>query len=294
MRRDVFPGRACLSVPGTEERRFAKGMVSGADEIILDLEDSVPAAGKAAARARVASWLAAAGDGEPRIAVRVNATRTPWCHADIEACVMAAGPLASIILPKVESAGDLAFADRLLDGLEAAAGRPERIGLQALIETPAGLADLRAITSASPRLAAVVLGYADLGASLGYAAHAELGDWLPIQVDLLTAARAAGVAAIDGPFLGVAVDDRFTASVRQAARLGFDGKWVIHPRQIAAVTAAFTPTGEQVAQARNLLEALRAGHDRGTGALALDGQMIDEAVAVAARRLVARAERVAR
>ena len=259
---------------------IAKAVAAGADEVVLDLEDAVPPSEKAAARQVVASWLRSADEGEdrpgrllpgsapgarraddstggvaPRVAVRVNALRTPWCHADIEACASARSPVLSLVLPKVESAGDLAFADRLLDGVEAAAGRAEPVALQALIETPAGLANVREIAAASPRLKTLIIGYADLAASLGRGPGLAPESWLWAQDTVLTAARTAGIAAVDGPHLGVRADEAFEASVRRAAQLGFDGKWVIHPRQIGAVISAFSPSSGQAADARRILAA---------------------------------------
>jgi citrate lyase subunit beta/citryl-CoA lyase len=275
--------RACLSVPGVDERKITKAAGLAVDEIVLDLEDSVPPAGKAEARATVRAALS--GLGAARVAVRVNAVGTPWCHQDIIMC--AEGPLPhTIIVPKVESAHDLAFVDRLLDGAEAAAGRGTRVGVQALIENAQGLARLDEIAAASPRLEALILGYADLAASLG---RAQTSSWLSIQDRVLVAARANGVQAIDGPYLGVADDEDFRAHVRAARDLGFDGKWVIHPRQIAAVQEAFTPSADEVRRAREVLAALDAAARRGAGAVELNGQMLDEALAVSARRVLDKA-----
>ncbi|GAA5129597.1 CoA ester lyase [Haloechinothrix salitolerans] len=282
--------RCCLSVPATDERRFAKAAASGADEIVLDLEDSVPPGGKDEARERVAAWLATQ-EVPAGVSVRVNAPRSPWCHADIVAVGGSAGADRSIVVPKVENAGDLAFVDRLLDGVEAAAGRVPQTSVQALIESPEGLANLGEIMTATRRLRAVILGYADLGAALGRSPDAGADSWAPARHAMLVAARTAGVAAIDGPFLGVDADEPFTDAVRHAARFGFDGKWVIHPRQVAAVVEAFTPTSAEVEHADRVLAALESGHARGAGAVELDGQMIDEALAVTARRTLAKAGR---
>lgn len=280
--------RCCLSVPATDERRFAKAAASGADEVVLDLEDSVPPSGKEAARERVVRWLATA-EVCSRVSVRVNAPRSPWCHADLAAVGGAEGPERSIVVPKVDSAGDLAFVERLLDGAEAAAGRRRQASVQALIESPEGLAKVGEIVTATRRLRAVILGYADLGAALGRSRDAAADSWVPAQHAVLVAARSAGIAAIDGPFLGVGADDAFQAVVAGAVRFGFDGKWVIHPRQVPAVTEAFTPTVAEVEHADRVLAALESGHARGAGAVELDGQMIDEALAVAARRTLAKA-----
>ncbi|AYN30577.1 CoA ester lyase [Streptomyces albus] len=276
-------------MPGSDRRKIEKAAARGADEIVLDLEDSVAPAHKAAARDQVTAWLADIGDHPGRISVRVNAPGTPWCVADVEACAAAPRQQLSLVLPKVESAGDLAFVDRLLDGAEAAADRTVPLTVQALIETAAGLAHLDEIVTASSRLRAVVLGYADLAGSLGRTRRSAPDTWLPAQHQLLVAARTAGIAAVDGPFLGTGTGEDFQQSVRTAADLGFDGKWVIHPAQIKDVVAAFTPDEEELAEARGVLETLRKAHRRGAGAVALGDRMLDEALAVSARRTLTRA-----
>ena len=164
--------------------------------------------------------------------------------------------------------------------------RPVR--LLALIETAAGLAAAAEIARASPRLDGLVLGYADLAASLGRAGGAP-GDWRFAQHAVLVAARAAGIQAIDGPYLGTRDDDAFRAGVLHARTLGFDGKWAIHPAQLDALREAFTPTEAEVADARETLAALERAAAEGAGAVAADGQMLDEALALSARRVLARA-----
>lgn len=280
--------RCCLSVPGTERRRFDKAEASPADEVVLDLEDSVPPAAKAGARQTVTGWLTAETPAVA-MAARVNPTRSPWCHDDIVALAACGRADLSVVVPKVENAGDLAFIDRLLDGVEAAAERDTPITVQALIESPAGLANLDEIVTATSRLRAMILGYADLGAALGRDPGAHPDWWLPAQHQILVAARGAGVAAIDGPYLGVDDGEPFQDAVHRAAALGFDGKWIIHPRQADAVVRAFTPSDSAVRHAKRVLAALDAGHASGTGAVQLDGQMIDEAIAAAARRTLAKA-----
>ncbi|HWC28089.1 MAG TPA: CoA ester lyase [Solirubrobacteraceae bacterium] len=285
--------RSCLSVPGSSASMLAKAPQRGADEIVVDLEDAVAAAAKDEARATVVAALSETRyEGVPT-SVRVNAPRTPWCHADLIAIASLAPGPASVVVPKVESAGDLAFVERLLDGVEAAAGTgaaPLRV--QALIETAAGVARLDEIAGASPRLDALILGYADLSASLGRTAgaRAELDGWRAIQDAVLVAARSHDLAAIDGPYLGIAVDDGFTAAARRAREMGFDGKWAIHPAQVAALNALFTPSDEEIEHAHAVIGALEdAERQGGAGAVALDGQMLDEAVRVAALRALARA-----
>jgi citrate lyase subunit beta/citryl-CoA lyase len=284
--------RSCLSVPGSSERMLAKAPALDADELILDLEDAVAREAKDDARALVVDVLSDGRFDGRRVGVRVNAPGTPWCHADVLALVDAPA-LSSLVLPKVESAGDLAFIDRLLDGAERAAGRPAPLRIQALIETAAGLAALREIAAASPRLEALILGYADLAGSLGrtVAGGGDLDGWRPAQEAVLTAARANGLQAIDGPFLGVEVDVAFLAWARRAADAGFDGKWAIHPRQLAELNRVFTPSAEELARARAIVRALEQAGE-GRGAVALDGQMLDEALRVAALRTLARAGRM--
>src|SRR5918912_1143601 len=196
--------RSCLSVPGSSEKMLAKAPGLGADELVLDLEDAVAVDGKDAARALVVEALASEAFAGRRVAVRVNAPGTPWCHADLVALAGAPAPPLSVVLPKVESAGDLAFADRLLDGAERAAGTARPIRVQALIETAAGLARVTEIAGASARLDALILGYADLAASLGRspAGARDLDGWRAAQDAVLVAARAFGLQAIDGPHLG--------------------------------------------------------------------------------------------
>jgi citrate lyase subunit beta/citryl-CoA lyase len=283
----MMRGGSSLSVPGTDERKVRKAWASSADEIVLDLEDAVPEAAKADARDAVARLLRRVGDPpKARLAVRVNAVGTPWCHLDIAMCA-AGGLPRTMVVPKVESPGDLAFVDRLLEGAEAAEGRDEPVLVHALIETAAGLAAVREIAGASPRLTGLILGYADLAASLGRSPGSSW-DWA--QNAIVVAAKAYGLAAIDGPYLGVADDDSFAASVRTARDLGFSGKWVIHPQQLATVNAMFAPTEEEIAWALAVLEAQRTAEADGRGAVELDGQMVDLAVVRGARQTLSRAD----
>jgi citrate lyase subunit beta / citryl-CoA lyase len=274
--------RSCLSVPGSSERKLAKAAELAADEVVIDLEDAVAVGAKDEARAAV---VAALGDWTGSgVAVRVNGPGTPWCHLDVAAVGALAEMPASIVVPKIEGPGDLAFVDRLLDGVEAGAGRERPLRVQALIETAAGLANVQAIAAASSRLDALILGYADLAASLGGAR--DLDAWLPAQHELLVAARARGLQAIDGPYLGVSADEGFHAAAAHARDLGFDGKWAIHPSQVDALNEAFTPDDAEVAHARAVVAALESAQE---GAVTLDGEMLDEAVRAAALRVLARA-----
>jgi citrate lyase subunit beta / citryl-CoA lyase len=284
--------RSCLSVPGSSEKMLAKAPGLGADELVLDLEDAVAPDAKDAARALVVEALATDAFAGRTVAVRVNAPGTPWCHADVVALATAPRPPASVVLPKVEGAGDLAFADRLLDGAERAAGRDRPLRIQALIETAAGLVRAQQTAAASPRLEALILGYADLAASLGRSETGarDLDGWRPAQETVLAAARAYGLQAIDGPWLGVAVDDAFVAAATRARDAGFDGKWAIHPSQVASLNDLFTPSADELERARAIIAALdEAQRGEGRGAVALNGEMVDEALRVAALRTLSRA-----
>jgi citrate lyase subunit beta / citryl-CoA lyase len=275
--------RSCLSVPGSSERMLAKAPDLGADELVLDLEDAVASEAKAGARDLVVAVLASGAFRGRTVSVRVNGPGTPWCHADLIALAGAEAATA-VVVPKVSSPGDLAFVDRLLDGAEAAAGRELPLRVQALIETASGVAQAGAIAAASERLDALILGYADLAVSLGRPRAPD--QWLAIQDAVLVAARHGGLQAIDGPYLGTSADDAFLAAATRARDLGFDGKWAIHPSQVPALNELFTPSEEELERARAVIAAL----DRAPGgAVALDGEMLDEALRAAAERVLARA-----
>jgi len=277
--------RSCLAVPGSSERKLAKAAGLGADEIVIDLEDAVATAAKDEAREAVVQALSA-WEG-PAVAVRVNAPRSPWCHLDIAALGALPEAPGSIVVPKIEGAGDLAFVDRLLDGAEAGGERSRPVRVQALIETAAGLAKVDEIAAASPRLDSLIIGYADLAASLG--GTRELDAWLPVQHAVVVAARAHGVQAIDGPYIGLEPDEGFRAAAGRARDLGFDGKWAIHPSQVEALNELFVPSEAEVEHARAVVAALEEGEREGEGAVSLDGEMLDEAMRVAALRVLARA-----
>jgi citrate lyase subunit beta / citryl-CoA lyase len=280
--------RACLVVPAAPAAKLAKGATLAADEVVLDLEDAVLPAQKDEARAAVTAALGGDWAAES-VAVRVNAIGSPWCHLDLAAMAASERKQLTAVLPKVEHADDLAFADRLLDGAEAAAGRTDPVRLVALIETAAGLAAAAGIARASARLDGLVLGYADLAASLGRPGGGAPEEWRFAQETVLVAARAAGIQAIDGPHLSTRDDDAFRAGAMHARALGFDGKWAIHPAQLDALRETFTPTDDEVADAREVLAALERAAADGAGAVAAGDRMLDEALALSARRVLARA-----
>ena len=261
-----------------------------ADEVFLDLEDAVAPDAKADARAAVAAALAEPGWGAQLRGVRVNDWTTPWTHADVIDVVSAAGAsLDIVVLPKVSDVSHIHALDLLLSQLEATHGFPlGRIGIEAQIENARGLTNVDAI-AAAPRVQALVLGPADMAASLnmrtlevgeqpeGY----DVGDaHHHVLMRILVAARTRGILAIDGPYLKVRDVDGFRRIAGRSAALGYDGKWVLHPDQIEAGNEIFSPRQESYDHAELILEAYewhtsRAGGAR--GAVMLGDEMIDEA-----------------
>ena len=280
--------RSCLSVPGSSARMQAKAVTLGADQVLFDLEDATAPSEKVAARTVIVDSLHSLDPGERAVAVRVNGTDTQWCYRDIVEVVEPAGDrLDALILPKVESAADVHFVDRLLSQIELARGFAQgRIGLEVLIESARGLQQVDAIAAASPRLQALIFGPGDLSASLGLGQltigmpdSGYDGDiWHYALVRLLVAARANGLLAIDGPYAAFADLAGLERSSRRTALLGFDGKWVIHPTQIDVVNRAFSPDPATFARAEGILAAYQqATEGEGRGALRYEGEMIDEA-----------------
>lgn len=282
------PHRSCLSVPGSSARMQAKAATLEADAVLLDLEDATAPSEKAAARAIVVESLKGLEFGTRAVAVRVNGVETPWCYRDVIEVVEPAGDrLDALILPKVESAADVQFLDRLVSQIELAQGWPVgRIGLQVLIESASGVQRVDEIARSSARLQALIFGPGDLSASLGLDQltigtpdSAYPGDmWHFALMRILVAARANGLLAIDGPYAAFADLAGLERSARKTAALGFDGKWVIHPTQIDLANRAYSPDPATYRRAEGILEAYRqATTDAGRGAVRYEGEMIDEA-----------------
>lgn len=284
----MVPRRSCLSVPGSSPRMLEKARGLAADELVLDLEDAVAPAAKAEARDRVVAALAEGAFTGREVAVRVNAVDTPWGWRDITALGESAGP-ASLVLPKVEHPQDVVWVDRLLDALGAAAAG---IRLQALVESAAGLARAAEIATASPRLVALVLGYADLSASLQRATGVDDPPerWLHAQETVLVAARTGGLLAIDGPYLNIRDEAGLRRRAEHARSVGYDGKWAVHPDQVPVIDAIFTPTPEEYSSARAVLAAMEQADAEGRGAVELEGAMVDMASLRLAVSVVARGE----
>ena len=278
-----------LCVPAASPALVQKALATAASEVVIDLEDAVAPERKDVAREVVRGLESVPGG--PRITVRVNPGRSPWGLRDLRAVVESRAEIGSIVLPKVEGREDLAVVEQVLDGIAAELGVVVPLRIEALIETARGVANLDDICSRRDRLDGLVIGYADLAASIGRHPDADPVTWTSIQMEVLVRGRAAHLDVVDGPHLTVEVDEAFVAAVDRAATLGFDAKWVIHPRQVDPVGVAFTPSPDAVAHAERVVEVLSQAHDGGSGAVALEGELVDEAMAVAARRVLARAGR---
>jgi citrate lyase subunit beta/citryl-CoA lyase len=276
-----------------------KASASGVDVALLDLEDAVAPAEKSGARATVATGLREREWGRTRAAFRVNALDTPFFYRDLIEVIETAGEAVSlIVLPKANRPEDVYVVDTLLSQLEAALGLQARIGLEVQIETAEGLVNCERIAVASARIEAITFGPGDFAASAGMPA-AQIGmpdewdaaypghRWHYAMSRIVVAARAAGVRAIDGPYADFRDLDGLRRSWLIARALGFDGKWCIHPAQIPIVNEVFSPSEEEIAWARRVIAAHKEAAARGSGAVALDGKMIDGANIRMAERTLA-------
>jgi citrate lyase subunit beta/citryl-CoA lyase len=275
-----------------------KAAASGADLVFLDLEDSVAAPAKAAARATVAAGLRELDWGSKTRAVRVNGPESEWIRGDITHVVAeAAGALDVIIVPKVKSPDHVRFVEDILDEVDGGPGT-DRIGLEVLIEEVEALLAVEEIARSSQRLEAVIFGSGDLAASQGVRTSmltAFAGDpWLYHRTRIVLAARAAGLEAIDGPYWGAIADvDGYRDECLQASILGFSGKWAIHPNQIEPANQSFSPSADELAYARRVIDACGTAEAEGRGAIALDGVMVDAVDVRLAEALLARERSVA-
>ncbi len=282
------PRRSLLFVPGSNVRALEKARSLPADGLIFDLEDAVAPAAKDAARIAVAAAAAEGGYGRRELIVRVNALDTSWGDADLAAA--ARMPVDAVLLPKVENADRVRLSVSLLDRF----GAPPRRAIWCMLETPLGILNAREIAAASPLLEALVLGTSDLTKDL-HARHTR--DRLPLITALglaMLAARAHDLTILDGVDLDLADDDGFAFSCRQGRELGFDGKTLIHPKQIAPANAAFAPSHEEVAWSRRIIAAHQAATAAGSGVVLVDGRLIENLHVENALRLMAVAEAIDR
>ncbi len=283
---DIRPRRSVLYMPGSNGRALEKAQTVAADALILDLEDAVAPDAKDVARRQIAQAVAARGFGRREVIVRINALATAWGENDLAAAV-AARPDA-ILAPKVSTPHDLHSIEDRLMRLHA----DPAIRLWAMVETPLAILNIAALAGAGGRLAGLVMGTNDLIKELrGFHTpdRANLSAALGLSV---AAARAHGLAVIDGVFNDLQDTDGFALQCRQAKSFGFDGKTLIHPAQVEPCNAVFAPSAEEVAEARRVIAAFDLAENKDKGAIKLDGRMVELLHAGIARRTVALAEAI--
>jgi citrate lyase subunit beta/citryl-CoA lyase len=285
------PRRSLLYVPADKPRAIDKARSLPIDGVILDLEDAVAPAAKDSARAAAIAAIDAGGFGPREVILRVNGLDTAWGHADLVAAATSGAD--AVLIPKVEGEDGVRAADRVLSE----AGSPRGPALWVMMETPLGIlnaGDIAAALAAPDRpRGALVMGTADLTKDLR-ATHMPLREPMVTALGLsLLAARAHGLAILDGVHLDLQDEDGLAASCRQGAALGFDGKTLIHPRQVEAANAAFSPDPEAVARARRIIDAHAEAMAAGRGVTVVDGRLVERLHVAEAERLVAQAEAIA-
>ena len=302
------PNRCQLFGPGSRPAIFEKMAASAADVINLDLEDSVAPSDKDEARANIIAALNDIDWGNKYMSVRINGLDTPYWYRDVvDLLEQASERLDQIMIPKVGCAEDVYAVDALVTAIEAAKGRSKKISFEVIIESAAGIAHAEEIAMSSPRLQAMSLGAADFAASMGMQTtgiggtqenyYMQRGDqqywsdpWHWAQAKIVAACRTHGVLPVDGPFGDFSDDAGFVAQARRSATLGMVGKWAIHPKQIALANDVFTPSDEQVQEAREILAAMEQAKANGEGATVYKGRLVDIASIKQAEVIVAQAE----
>jgi citrate lyase subunit beta/citryl-CoA lyase len=279
--------RSCLSVPGSNPKMLGKAPSLPADEVFMDLEDSVAPLAKAEARGNVIDALKNNDWSGKTTVVRINSIDTQWAADDLKTVVEGgAESIDCIMIPKVQYAHEVMFVDHMLRMIETTTGLDKRIGIEAQIETAMGLENIFEIAHSSDRLETLIFGPADMSASLGLpTVTAGLpmpgypGDhWHWVLERILVAARSASLQVIDGPYLLIKDLDGFREMSMRARALGYDGKWALHPGQIDVLNDVFKPTQDEFDKAEALLEAYRHATDVDRrGAVMFGTEMIDEA-----------------
>jgi malyl-CoA/(S)-citramalyl-CoA lyase len=292
--------RSELAVPGSNSSLFEKAAKSAADIVFLDVEDAVAPDEKAQARKNIIQGLNEIDWGAKTMMVRINGLDTHYMYRDVVDIVEACPRLDMLLIPKTGVAADVYAVDMLVTQIESAMKRTKRLGFEVLIETALGMANVEAIAQSSKRLEAMSFGVADYAASTrarttviggvnrdsgvltdkDAAGRREFhwsDPWHAAQTRMLIACRAYGLRPIDGPFGDFNDPDGFRAAANRAAVLGYEGKWAIHPSQIALCNEVFTPSAAEVTKARRIMEAMRQAESEGKGAVSLDGRLIDYA-----------------
>ena len=287
MPRTFLALRSVLYVPGSNERAIEKSRALAADAFIFDLEDAVAPAVKDEARNRVADALLAGGFGRRQTVIRVNGLSSHWGYDDLIAAAKSGAD--AVLLPKVESNDMVRQAEAILG----ANGAPDSMAIWCMVETPRGILHAEEIAGASRRIRALVMGTSDLAKDLG-AMHTP--ERLPFLTSLgicLLAARACDVAVIDGVHLDLADEEGLKKACRQGAELGFDGKTLIHPKTISFANAAFSPSEDDLAWSRRIIEASKEARARGEGVVVVDGKLIENLHVEGARRTLLLAKAIA-
>ena len=309
--------RSELAVPGSNVRMLEKAPTLGADVVMLDLEDAVAPDDKEQARVNLIDALCEQDWSRCSVSVRINGLDTHWCYRDIVDVVEQAGArLDAIVIPKVSGAGDVHLVATLLSQIEVAMGLERQIGLAVLIETAIGMVNVDEIAGACPeRMEAMIFGVADYAASIqshtasiggvdsSYsvltdpaadgARELHWGDqWHYPLARIAVTCRAHGLRPIDGPYGDFTDPEGYLAAARRSAVLGYEGKWAIHPSQVALANEVFTPAPRLVERTRRIVEAMRTATAEGKGAVSLDGRLIDAASIRMAENLLAKLEQI--
>ncbi|GAB2178225.1 HpcH/HpaI aldolase/citrate lyase family protein [Dongia sp. agr-C8] len=277
----IRPRRSVLYMPGSNERALEKARSLGADGLILDLEDAVAPEAKARARRQVADAVKAGGFGRREVVVRVNGLDTEWAGEDIAAVAHSGAD--AILFPKIQSAADVLQAILLLEQ----AGAPSSLPIWVMAETPRCILNMDSIAGASPRLSCIVAGTSDLGRELRIRPTPARDGAVGALTMIVLAARAHGLDALDGVHLDLADDAGYEAVCRQGRDLGFDGKTLIHPKQIDAANRAFAPTPAELEAARAILAAWKEARAEGKGMVVVGGRLVEKLHVDEAERLLA-------
>ncbi len=287
MAKNARPRRSVLYMPGANTRALDKGRSLPADSLILDLEDSVAADVKVQARENILNALKAGGYGYRELVIRINPLASPWGYDDLAAAAKSGAD--AVLLPKVESADIVRQAESVLNMV----GAPSRMSIWAMMETPIAMLHSEEIAASSPRLECLVMGTSDLAKDL-QASHTP--DRMPMITSLglcLLAARAYGLAILDGVHLDLRDDEGLAYSCHQGLAMGFDGKTLIHPRTLAIANEIFSPSQDEVDWSRKIIEAHAAAVAEGKGVAVFEGKLIENLHVENAKRMVALAEAIA-
>jgi citrate lyase subunit beta/citryl-CoA lyase len=287
MTEPITPRRSVLYMPGANDKALEKAKSLPADALILDTEDSVAPDLKAEARDKVAAAAASGEYGSREVTIRVNALDTEWCEADLRSAAAAAP--AGIVVPKIDSAADVAAVEAILES----AGVADHTRIWAMLETPTAVENALSIATSSERLTVLVMGTNDLAKELRAGLVPGRHPLLWGLARCVNAARVAGKVILDGVYNDVKNPDGFAVEVRQGSEMGFDGKTLIHPTQVEPANEAFAPSAEEIDYSRRVIEAFEVGLAEGRGVVTVDGKMIENLHVDNARRALAIADAVA-